>query len=94
MHIVLIAAALVVLVVLASRASTLFVLDVRNGRLTVKRGNPPPRLVRDFGDAVRHVNKGTIKGRNSGGKIRLSFGAQIDEGTAQRLRNILGVHQF
>ena len=93
MHIVVLATILIVLIVFASRAGTMFVLEVRNGVLRVTRGRPPARLMSDFRDAVQHVNRCTIKGRKSGRRIQLSFSGQIDEGTAQRLRNILGVHQ-
>jgi len=93
MHIVILATVLIVLIVFASRAGTLFVLVVRGGKLHVTKGNPPTRLVSDFRDAVGHIDGATIKGRKSGHGIELSFSGQIDERTAQRLRNILGVHQ-
>lgn len=93
MRILIIILFLIAIAALISRSRTLFVMDIENGELRVVNGDPPPRLVSDFRDAVRDVTRGTIKGRKSGDRLELSFGGQIDDGTAQRLRNILGVHQ-
>ena len=72
-----------------SRAGELFFLSVRDGSVLLVRGRIPPSLLNDFGDAVRHVRRGSIRGvrQMNGGQV--FAGGDIDEFVEQRLRNIL-----
>jgi len=92
MHIAVLVIVIILLIVLGSRAGTIFIFEVRKGKLKVTKGSAPARLVSDFREAVRHIDRCTIKGRKSARGIQLSFSGHIDEGTAQRLKNILGLH--
>lgn len=89
--------AVVVLLVLAGaflyfRSQELFRIEVRDGKQTVTRGHVPTGLLSDFGAAVRGVRRGGIVARKAQGGARLSVSGGIDEGVAQRLRNIFGTY--
>lgn len=73
---------------------TLFVLHVRNGRVSTARGKPPARLVHDFEDVVQKppVKHATITVKVDGPRARLTATGTIDEGRLQRLRNVLGLY--
>lgn len=70
----------------------LFRIEVRAGKQTVVRGQVPSGLLHDFGAALRHVQRGEVRAHRTGRGARLSFRGQIDEGVAQRLRNIFGLY--
>jgi len=85
---------LIVIVLLqVKRSMALFVLEISSGQLRVKRGSLSASLRRDFSQAVRRIENGSIRGYSSAEGIRLAFSGAIDPSTAQRLRNILGIHQ-
>lgn len=83
----------VVLLVIVSRGYTVFVLEIKNGHISVKEGNASKGMLDDFRQALSQVRRGTIRGRSSSHGVKLSFTGDIDEPTAQRLRNILGLYQ-
>lgn len=72
----------------------LFVLDVRNGRVSAARGKPPARLVQDFEDVVGKppVKRATLTITVDGPRARLTARGTLDEGRLQRLRNVLGLY--
>jgi hypothetical protein len=78
---------------LSNRARELFVLSVRNGRVLVVRGRVPPAFLTDVKGIVAHppVRSATIRGRKDEDHARLIISGDIDEGNAQRLRNVFGL---
>ena len=77
-----------------SRSRELFLLSVRNGRVLVVRGRVPPRFLGNARDIARDsaIRRGTLRAfaRHDGAKVECS--GDIDEGTAQRLRNVFQLH--
>jgi hypothetical protein len=80
------------LVVALLRANELFVLRLRNGRLSIARGRLPQRLLDDIGDVVRApvVLEGTLRGVSEDGRVRIYADADLTDAQRQRLRNVLG----
>ena len=74
------------------RAQLLFRIQIRDGKQTVTRGYVPMGLLNDFGAAVRGVKNGEVRAHKAEGGARLSFGGDVDQGVAQRLRNIFGLY--
>lgn len=72
------------------RQSELFWISIRGGKLLVIRGRVPQGLASDFAPHLRHVQRGSIfvHKTSSGGRLTTRG---IDEPTAQRLRNLLGI---
>jgi hypothetical protein len=72
-----------------SRASELFFVSVRDGKVLVVRGRVPVSLLQSFAEAVREptVRRGSIRAwrAENGGQLACSGG--IDEGREQRMRN-------
>lgn len=75
-----------------SGSQQLFCISVRGGKLSVVRGYVPPGLLVDFGAALKNVERGEVRAHKAANGARLSFGGRIDEGVAQRLRNIFGLY--
>jgi Protein of unknown function (DUF3634) len=92
----LVLAALLVLLALAwlARAAELFRLSVRDGRTIVVRGRIGGGLFGDLASVVRaaRVTRGTITAVREAGGVRLVCSGAFDEGTKQRLRNVLGLY--
>jgi hypothetical protein len=76
------------------RQNELFRLSVRHGRVLLVRGRIPPGLLGDIRDAVARppVPHGTIRAVKHDGGARLTASGAIDEGRAQRLRNIFQLY--
>jgi len=91
-------AALVVFVALvllwASRGSEIFCVSVRNGRVLVVRGRAPAQLVVQIREVVQRppVRSATIRAIKAEMGARLVVSGDIDEGRAQRLRNLFGLY--
>ncbi len=89
MMIVLVLAGIAGAVWYASRATELFYVSVRDGKLLVIRGRVPVGLLQAFREAVASpvVRRGAIKAwrQNDGGQLACS--GDIDEGREQRMRN-------
>src|SRR5436190_1180754 len=83
---------LVLLVWGAGRARELFRIDIVDGHLRVVRGHAPTALLNDFGPVVRGVKRGTIIATKTQDSAHISCSGEVDEGTAQRLRNIFGLY--
>jgi hypothetical protein len=75
------------------RGGEIFCLSVRNGRMLLVRGRIPPSLLHDIEDVVRRCNirRATIRGVAEQHHARI-VASGVDEGTAQRLRNVFGTH--
>ena len=79
----------------SQRASELFCLSARAGRVLIVRGRVPPALlgsIRDIVDGAPVVARATIRAVRGNHGARLLCGGAIDEGRAQRLRNVFGVY--
>jgi hypothetical protein len=89
MMIVLLVVGIAVGVWLLGRASELFYVSVRNGKVLLVRGRVPVGLLQAFGEAVNDppVRRGAIKAWRGDGGGQLTCGGDIDEGREQRMRN-------
>ncbi len=75
------------------RLGELFCISVRDGRCLVVRGRIGGNLLEGLADVVARakVQRGTIRAVKGEHAARLVVRG-IDEGTAQRLRNVFGTH--
>lgn len=76
------------------RATELFFVSVRRGRVLVVRGAVPPALLLDLSEIVRRARPrhGSLRAvRRAGGAVALEVDGAIDGATAQRLRNAFGL---
>lgn len=93
MHIALAVIAALFALAWFSRQEDLFCLSVRDGRVLVVRGRAPPGFVSDVRDVVTRqgVRDATIRAVKTERGGRLTFSGDIDDNTAQRLRNVFGI---
>jgi hypothetical protein len=77
--------------VLAVRATEIFFLSVRDGRVLLVRGRVPSTLMAELAEVVARagVARGSIRAVRQGGAAKLKVGG-MDEFVAQRLRNVFG----
>lgn len=77
------------------RANEVCAISVRNGKLLLVRGRAPQMLFDDIAEVVRRANveRSMIRVVKEGGAARL-IATEVDEATAQRLRNVLGAHPY
>lgn len=94
MPLVVVALVLVAVWLIAERQNELFCLSVRDGRVLLVRGRIPPGLMGDIRTAVARppVRRGTIRAVRQANAARLAVSREIDEGRAQRLRNIFNLY--
>ena len=72
------------------RANELFFLRVSEGKVTVRRGKLPQKLLDDIDDVMQTVPRGTVRCVNEGGRPRAFADGAITPEQAQRLRNVIG----
>jgi hypothetical protein len=74
------------------RATELFVLQIDGGRVVSSRGRIPPRLLADVGDIVERsgVGRARVRGIVRAGRPVLLFEGELDPGTQQQMRNVVG----
>ncbi len=72
------------------RANELFFLRIRDGRISVRRGRIPQRLLDDMTDVVRQVERATLRGVVEGRRPRLYAEGELGPEQKQRLRNLIG----
>jgi hypothetical protein len=72
------------------RANELFFLRIRQGRVSVRRGRVPQRLLDDISDVCRGVQSATLRGVVEGGRPRLYADGELSGEHKQRLRNLVG----
>jgi hypothetical protein len=89
MMIVVVVVAIAIGVWLLGRASELFYVSVRDGKLLVVRGRVPVGLLQAFREAVSEpvVRRGAIKAWREASGGQLGCSGDIDEGREQRMRN-------
>ena len=77
----------------AQRLNELFIIRIRHGRILIVRGVVPPGLLQAFADIVytARTERGTVRGVRGPWHARLVIRG-VDDGTAQRLRNVFGIH--
>jgi hypothetical protein len=84
------ALASVPLVLALMRANELFFLRVRDGKVLIRRGRIPQRLLQDISDVVERVDRATLRGVVEGGRPRLYAEGELRAEHKQRLRNLIG----
>jgi hypothetical protein len=72
------------------RANELFFLRVQSGRVSVRRGRLPQRLLDDISDVVRGVKSATLRAVVEGQRPRLYGEGELSDEHKQRLRNLIG----
>ncbi len=72
------------------RTRVRFVLELGNGRVRVKRGDPPSNFVRGCGEVARFhgLTQGTVSGIRTGNGIELRFSPDIPARAHQSFRNV------
>jgi len=75
------------------RMQEIFCISVRGGRMLVVRGNVPTPLLQDLGDVLDRagVVNATVRAVKTSGHAQIRTSG-VDEGTAQRCRNVFGTH--
>lgn len=84
-------AAVALLFYVAWRANELFRIAVRDGRVELVRGRPPPGFLDDVRRIAAHAREGTVRGVKRDGKPALVT-TGLDEATTQRLRNTFATY--
>lgn len=81
------------IVVGITRANELVVLAARGGRLEVRRGRAPAKLLSELGEVTRRARLDgvTLKIVAEDRRPRLLLTGEVDDGVAQRLRNVVGL---
>ena len=77
----------------ASRAREIFMVSVRDGRVLVVRGRVAGTLLSAIRDVVAEppVRRATLRAVREENGARLIVTGAIDDGRAQRLRNVFGI---
>jgi len=78
------------LVLAILRANELFFLRVQGGKVAIRRGRIPQRLLDDIGEIVAGVEHATLRGVVEGGRPRLYAEGNLGPDLKQRLRNVMG----
>ncbi len=75
-----------------ARATELFAIDVRSGRMTLVRGRLPSALADDLADIFSRarLERATMRVVMDGGRPTVVFRGEVDDGCAQRIRNAVG----
>ena len=93
MWIVLVLVGLGVAWLVLERMREIFCVSIRDGRCLVVRGRVSASLLAGIADVAQRsgVRRGTVRAMKGEHHARLAFHG-IDDGTAQRLRNVFGHH--
>jgi hypothetical protein len=78
------------LVLAILRANELFFLRVRAGKVGIRRGRIPQRLLDDICEIVVGVDSATLRGVVEEGRPRLYAEGNLGAEHKQRLRNVIG----
>jgi hypothetical protein len=93
MWLALLAVVLVVAWLVLERMREIFCVSIRDGRCLVVRGRISTSLLAGLADVAQRagIRRGTIRALKGEHHARLAFRG-IDDGTAQRMRNVFGHH--
>lgn len=84
---------LILAVALTPRFNELFLLSIRHGHILIVRGRVPAALLEAFADIARGARIEHAKVRAVRGPWHASLAIRgVDDATAQRLRNVFGIH--
>jgi hypothetical protein len=95
--------ALAILVVLAIplavailRANEVVCLDVANGKIAVRRGRIPQRLLSDLADVTTRprIARAVVRILAENGRPRVVVSGDVGEDQLQQLRNVVGTYQL
>ena len=83
----------IVVAIVGYRFNELFALSIRHGQLLLVRGRVPPGLLDAFADIARtsRIERATVRAVRGMQHARLVIRG-VDDGTAQRFRNVFGIH--
>jgi hypothetical protein len=84
------------LVVAIARSNEVVCLDVDNGRISVRRGRIPQRLVNDLSDVTNRpkIGRAVVRIVAEGGRPRVLVQGTVGETQIQQLRNVVGTWQL
>jgi hypothetical protein len=90
--VVIVVLALAGLWIAARAAITICVLDVSDGRVTVRRGGVAPRILADLGDVAMRppIQQATLRITRDAGRAKLEAEGTLSPEQGQRLRNVVG----
>lgn len=76
----------------AKRATTVCVIDVRDGAVSLTRGKIAPRILADLGDITRrpNVGRGRIEVTRERNLARVQVEGDLTAAQAQQIRNVIG----
>jgi hypothetical protein len=88
----LVAVALALLFVTSRNATTVCVLEVLAGVITVKRGGLAEGILADLGDVVRRpvVGRATVRISRSQGRAEVAVKGDVSDAQRQQVRNVIG----
>jgi hypothetical protein len=82
------------LIVFAAWPRAEFVLRIREGKVEVAKGTPPPQFTNECRRLCEtwNVRGGAVKGMRRGRRIRLEFDREVPGEHHQRFRNLWGLY--
>lgn len=75
-----------------SRKKPEFVLSISDGVISIEGGSISNGLLDDFTSALKKTKRGKVIAFRAEQGLKLSFKGGVNESTAQRLKNIVGIH--
>jgi hypothetical protein len=89
---VIVCTAVVALWFAARAATTICVLEIDRGKVTVRRGGIAPRVLHDIGDVAVHppVERATLRIVRDHGAAVVTFTGGLSEAQQQQVRNVIG----
>jgi hypothetical protein len=84
------------LVIAIARANEVVYLDVIAGKINVRRGRIPQRLLSDLADVTERpkIARAVLRIVAEGGRPRLIASGEIGEAQLQQLRNVVGLYRL
>ncbi len=84
------------LIVAIARSNEVVCLDVEKGKISVRRGRIPQRLVNDLADVTTRpqISRAVVRIVAEGGRPRVIVSGDVSETQRQQLRNVVGTYQL
>jgi hypothetical protein len=84
------------LIVAIARSNEVVCLDVQNGKISVRRGRIPQRLLNDLSDVTTRpkIGRAVVRIVAEGGRPRVLVAGDIGDTQLQQLRNVVGTYQL